>query len=272
MTFPFFPDVIINNLQMLLGDPTRSFFRTVVFGSGGPSMSYHFWVHSKFGLYWRLFAPLTSPSMWEKAAVEFITSTGQKISGEIIPMVVLLTNSVEEGSPVMVTTFCHHDQTKVEPPKALSTLLQWNPPKLSIVLVKILAHSPYLPWGSFGFPYLDVTTLAVGMLDVQFPLAHNKSRGLMTWPEGPCWKHRGQCQQWTQHSIGQREMAQNTIGGSQQWHGCLWEYWRTWLWGQDQSLWWQVYPRWVKWECSWFQSGISFWGLSHMFRHWGSGH
>ena len=41
-----------------------------------------------------------------KAGVEFITSNGQKISSEIIPMAVLVTDGVEEGSLGMVTTFC----------------------------------------------------------------------------------------------------------------------------------------------------------------------
>ena len=64
-----------------------------------------------------------SPSMWGKAGLEFITSTGQKISGEIIPMAALVTDGVEEGSQGMLSTFCHHDQAKVEPSEVFSTLL-----------------------------------------------------------------------------------------------------------------------------------------------------
>ena len=79
-----------------------------------------FWIVSE-----RLFSHLMSPSMWGKARVEFITSNGQKISGEIAPMAVLVTNGVEEGSLGMGTTFCHHDQVKVEPLELLPTLLQW---------------------------------------------------------------------------------------------------------------------------------------------------
>ena len=56
-----------------------------------------------------------SPSLWGKAGVEFITSNGQKISCEIVPIAVLVTNGVEEGSLDMVTTFCHHDQMKMKP-------------------------------------------------------------------------------------------------------------------------------------------------------------
>ena len=71
----------------------------------------------------------------------------------------------------MVTTFCHHDQAKVEPSEALSTLVHWDSSELNIVVVKIFTNSPYLWQGSFGFPYLDITTLSVGMPTAQFPLA-----------------------------------------------------------------------------------------------------
>ena len=60
-------------------------------------------------------------------------------------MAVLVTDGVEEGSLGMVTTFCHHDQAKVESSEVLSTLCQWVSPKPSIVVVKIFANSPYLP-------------------------------------------------------------------------------------------------------------------------------
>ena len=59
---------------------------------------------------------------------------------------------------------------QVEPSEVLSTLLQWNSPKPSMVMVKIFANSPYLPQGSFGSPYLDVTILSTGTLTAQFPL------------------------------------------------------------------------------------------------------
>ena len=62
--------------------------------------------------------------MWEQAGVEFISGSGWKISGEVIPMADLVTDVVEEGSLGMVTTFCYHDQAKVESSEALSTLDQ----------------------------------------------------------------------------------------------------------------------------------------------------
>ena len=46
-----------------------------------------------------LFIHLSSPSMWGQAGVEFLSDSGWEISGEIVPMVVLITNGVEEGNP-----------------------------------------------------------------------------------------------------------------------------------------------------------------------------
>ena len=47
---------------------------------------------------------------------------------------------------------------------------------------------------------------------------------------------------------------------------------RTQQWGQHQSLWWWVDPRWIKGECSQLWFGISLWGLLHLFRHGGGDH
>ena len=44
-----------------------------------------------------------------------------------------------------------------------------NSLKLSVVVVRIFANSPYLPWRSFSLPYLDVTALPEGALAAQFP-------------------------------------------------------------------------------------------------------
>ena len=107
----------------------------------------------------RLFAHLTSPVMWGKAGVEFITNNGQKISGEAVPMAVLVVDGVREGNLGMVTTFCCHNQAKVEASEALSALHQCNCLEPSVVVVRRFTNSPYLPWGSFGFLYLYVTTL-----------------------------------------------------------------------------------------------------------------
>ena len=104
-----------------------------------------------------------------QASVKLISECGQKINCEIFLLVVLITNRVEEGSLGMVTTFCCHDQSKVETSEVLSTLHQQNSPKWSVVVVKVFANFPY-PLGSSSFIYLDVTTLSSGGLTAQFPL------------------------------------------------------------------------------------------------------
>ena len=108
--------------------------------------------------------------MWGQARVEFISGSSQKISAEIIPMAVLITNEVEEGSLGMLTTFCHHDQAKVESSEVLSTLHQWDSLRPSIVVVKIFTNFPHLLQGSSSFLYLDVVTLSLGALTAQFTL------------------------------------------------------------------------------------------------------
>ena len=85
-------------------------------------------------------------------------------------MVILVTDGVGQGNLSMVTTFSHHDKTKVEASEAVSALHQCNSPEPSVVVVRRFTNSPYLPWGSFGFLYLDVTTLFGGTSSAQFPL------------------------------------------------------------------------------------------------------
>ena len=55
----------------------------------------------------RLFAHIASPAMWGEGQNGIhVSSNGQKISGEAIPMVILVTDGVGEGNLGMVTTFC----------------------------------------------------------------------------------------------------------------------------------------------------------------------
>ena len=93
-----------------------------------------------------LFFWLVSLELWSQARVEFITSSGRKTrSEEIIPMAILLTNRVGEGSLAMVTVFCRSDQAKGEPSVTPLTLFQLDSPELSIVVVKIFTNSLYVP-------------------------------------------------------------------------------------------------------------------------------
>ena len=58
---------------------------------------------------------------------------------------------------------------KVESLEVLSTLCQWDSPKPRMVVVRIFANSPYIPWGSFGLPYLDVTVSSRGCISQPIP-------------------------------------------------------------------------------------------------------
>ena len=104
--------------------------------------------HPLLGTVWfriileRLFTNLTSPAMWGKAGLEFITSNGQKKGGEAIPMAILFTDGVREGNLGMVTTFCHHHQARMETSDALSALCQCNLPEPNVVVVRRYTRTP----------------------------------------------------------------------------------------------------------------------------------
>ena len=68
-------------------------------------------------------------------------------------------------------TFGRTDKAKVEPLNTLLTSVQQDSPDPGVVVVKIFTKSHYLPWGSFRYRYLDITTLSVGTLTTQFSLA-----------------------------------------------------------------------------------------------------
>ena len=107
-----------------------------------------------------------------KAGADYITNTGRSImSAEIAPLAILVMDGVGEGKLGMITTICISDQAKVEPSDALSTLVQWDPLKTGVTVVKVFTNSPHLLQVSFGSPYLDVTTLSAGTLTTQFPFA-----------------------------------------------------------------------------------------------------
>ena len=118
----------------------------------------------------RICAHLASPATWGKAGVEFIANNGQRVSREAVPMAIWVMDGVGEGNLGMVITSCHHDQAKIEASKALSVLHQCNSPQPTVVVVRRYSNSPYLPWGYFSFPYLDVNTLLRGTSSAQFPL------------------------------------------------------------------------------------------------------
>ena len=64
----------------------------------------------------------------------------------------------------MVTTFCHHNQAKIEVSDALSTLHQHELPEPSVVIVRRYTNTPNMPWGTSCFLYLDISSLSLGVL------------------------------------------------------------------------------------------------------------
>ena len=95
----------------------------------------------------RPFAHLTSPAMWGKARVEFFTHKSWKISGEAVPMAILVTDEVGEGNLGMVTTFYWHNQAKMEASNALSALHKWYSLEPSVVVWGGTPKCPISPEG-----------------------------------------------------------------------------------------------------------------------------
>ena len=117
------------------------------------------------------FIPTNLLSSVGKAGADFTTKVGRVTSVEIASLAILVMNRVSEEKLGMITAFCRTDQAKVKPSDTLSTFFQWDSPKPGLVVVKVFTNSPHLPQLSFQSPYLDVTTLSVGALTTQFPLA-----------------------------------------------------------------------------------------------------
>ena len=90
------------------------------------------------------------------------------LSGEAILMEILVTDGMGEGNLGTMTTFCHHDQSKMEASDALSALCQCDSLEPSVVVVRRYTNTPYIPWGFSHLPYLDVNTLSRGASSAQF--------------------------------------------------------------------------------------------------------
>ena len=141
----------------------------------------------------RFFAHIASPAIWGKTGVEFITDISPRHSDETTPMVVLITDGVEEGHLDKVTIFCHHDQVKMEISDALFTLHQCNFAKPRVVVARRYTNTPYIPWGTSQLLYLNVSTLSRGASSSQFPLdcihlwrllSHSRTEVILPHEEG----------------------------------------------------------------------------------------
>ena len=60
-------------------------------------------------------------------------------------MVILSTDGIGEGNLGIVTTFCHHDQNKMEASDALSAICQHDSTQPSGVVVRRYTNTPYIP-------------------------------------------------------------------------------------------------------------------------------
>ena len=60
---------------------------------------------------------------------------------------------------------------RVESSDALSALIQLDSPGPGVAVVKVFTNLPYLLWGSFHSPCLDVTSISAGTSTIYFPLA-----------------------------------------------------------------------------------------------------
>ena len=109
----------------------------------------------------KFFAPVASPAIWGKTRVKYVTETSLRLSGEAIPMVILSTNGVGKGDLGMVTTFCSHNQVKMEAPEVLVPLHQCKVTEPSVFMVRGYTNTPFI---------LCVTDLPRGASSTQFPL------------------------------------------------------------------------------------------------------
>ena len=76
--------------------------------------------------------------------MEFVSKTGLRLSGEVAPTVILITDGVGKGDLGTVMTFCSHNQVKMEASQALTTLHQCNSPKPRVFVVRRYTNTPFM--------------------------------------------------------------------------------------------------------------------------------
>ena len=89
----------------------------------------------------------------------------RRSEGEATPMVILFTDGVGEGNLGIGTTFCCHNQAKME-----ASLHQCDSPEPSMVVMRRYTNTPYIPLGTSPFLYLDMSILSRSASSTQFPL------------------------------------------------------------------------------------------------------
>ena len=74
-----------------------------------------------------------------------VTKTSLRLSDEAAPMPILITEEVGKRNLGMVTTFCSHNQVKMEASEAFATLHQCNSPEPSIFIVRMYTNTLFIP-------------------------------------------------------------------------------------------------------------------------------
>ena len=77
--------------------------------------------------------------------MEYVTETSLRISSEAAPMVILITDGVGKGHLGMATTFCSHNQVKMEASEVLNALHQCDSPKPIVFMVRRYTNTPFIP-------------------------------------------------------------------------------------------------------------------------------
>ena len=85
-------------------------------------------------------------------------------------MAILITDGVGKGDLGKVTTFCSHNQVKMEASEVLTTLHQCDSPGPSVFVVRRYTNTPFIPQGTSRLLYLNVSDLPRGASSTQFPL------------------------------------------------------------------------------------------------------
>ena len=123
----------------------------------------------------------------------YITETGLRLSGEATPMGILITDGVGKGDLGMATTFCSHNQVKMEALEMLATLYQCDSPELSVFVVRRYTNSPFIPQGTSRLLYLNVsylprdnssTQFSINCLHLQKLLPYSKTKVFVPHEEG----------------------------------------------------------------------------------------
>ena len=93
----------------------------------------------------------------------------------------------------MVTTFCSHNQVKMEASEACTALQQCDLPESRVFMIRRYTNTPFIPWGTSQLLYLDMSDLPQGASSAQFPLdglhlwellPYSKTEALLPHEEG----------------------------------------------------------------------------------------